>query len=101
MKRYADRERFDFSLRSRSFYAKLRLVIYVTVLKIITVLLGVLFTLFGYFILFRKKYSLINGFEADRKAGRKTEAYAKKVGLAEFAAGIALVLTGLLLAIFV
>lgn len=39
------------------------------VLKIIAVIIGVAFTLFGYFIFFRKKYSLINGFEEDYTAG--------------------------------
>ena len=34
-------------------------------LKIIAILIGLTFALFGYFIYFRKKYSLINGFEAD------------------------------------
>lgn len=53
------------------------------VLKIVAVLLGVAFTMFGYFIYFRKKYNLINGFEADFKAGRKTEDYAKRAGMAE------------------
>ena len=47
-------------------------------LKIITVILGLAFTLFGYFIFFRKKYSLINGFEEAFKAGKKTESYAKR-----------------------
>lgn len=41
------------------------------ILKIITVLLGLAFTLFGYFIYFKKKYNLINGFEAECKAGKK------------------------------
>ncbi len=56
-------------------------------LKIIFAALGAAFTLFGYFIFFRKKYSLINGFEADLKAGRKTEEYAKRVGMVEFVLG--------------
>ena len=54
------------------------------VLKIIAILLGLAFTLFGYFIYFRKKYNLINGFEADFKAGHKDENYAKRVGMVEF-----------------
>ena len=41
------------------------------VLKILAILLGLAFTLFGHFIYFRKKYNLINGFEADFKAARK------------------------------
>ena len=43
------------------------------VLKVLTVVLGLAFLLFGYFIYFKKKYNLINGFEADFKAGRKNE----------------------------
>lgn len=70
------------------------------VLKIIAVLLGLAFTLFGYFIFFRKKYSLINGFEADYKAGRKSEKYAKRVGLIEFVIGIAILIAGVALLIF-
>ena len=69
-------------------------------LKIIAFLLGVLFTLFGYFIFFRKKYTLINGFAEDFKSGRKTEQYAKRVGLIEFVTGIALLVAGILLVIF-
>ena len=70
------------------------------VLKIIAVLLGLAFTLFGYFIYFRKKYNLINGFEADSKAGRKTEDYAKRVGMVEFVLGIGILIAGLALIVF-
>lgn len=59
-------------------------------LKIIVFLLGIAFTLFGYFIRFRGKYDLINGFEADFKQGRKTEVYAKKIGTIEFVIGVSL-----------
>ena len=34
-------------------------------LKALAVVLGLAFLLFGYFIYFKKKYNLINGFEAD------------------------------------
>ena len=44
-------------------------------LKALAVVLGLAFLLFGYFIYFKKKYNLINGFEADFKAGRKKEEY--------------------------
>ncbi len=71
-----------------------------TALKIITTALGVLFALFGYCIYFRKNYSLINGFDEDFRAGRKTEAYAKRIGLAEFAAGIVLLLVSVALVLF-
>ena len=69
-------------------------------LKIIAVLLGLAFTLFGYFIYFRKRYNLINGFEADFKAGRKNEEYAKCVGMVEFVLGIGILIAGLALIIF-
>lgn len=70
------------------------------VLKILAVLLGLAFTLFGYFIYFRKKYNLINGFEADFKAGRKNEDYAKRVGMVEFVVGIAILIAGIVLIIY-
>lgn len=66
-----------------------------TLLKIILLTLGVAFAIFGYFIYFKKKYNLINGFEADYKAGRKTELYAKKVGLVELIIGIILILVAI------
>ena len=70
------------------------------VLKIIAVVLGLAFALFGYFIYFQKKYNLINGFEADFKAGRKDENYAKRVGMVEFVLGIAILIAGIVLIIF-
>lgn len=70
------------------------------VLKIITVLLGLAFTLFGYFIYFKKKYNLINGFEAEFKAGKKDESYAKRVGIIEFVFGIVFMIAGIILIIF-
>ena len=65
-----------------------------------SVLLGLSFTLFGYFIYLRKKYNLINCFEADFKAGRKNEEYAKRVGMVEFVIGIAVLVAGIVLIIF-
>lgn len=70
------------------------------VLKIVSVLLGLSFTLFGYFVYLRKKYNLINCFEADFKAGRKNEEYAKRVGMVEFVIGIAVLVAGIVLIIF-
>ena len=70
------------------------------VLKIIFFLLGIAFTLFGYFIRFRGKYNLINGFEADFKQGRKTVAYAKRVGTIECIVGVTLLIFGVFLCIF-
>ena len=51
------------------------------ILKVIAVSLGLTFTLFGYLIHFKKKYDLVNGFDADFRAGRKTESYASQIGL--------------------
>ena len=69
-------------------------------LKIIALALGLAFILFGYFIFFRKKYSLVNGFEEDYKAGRKTENYAKRVGLAEFVVGVVVLIAAVVLLMF-
>jgi len=69
-------------------------------LKIILLSVGVGFVLFGWFILFRKKYSLINGFEADCKAGRKNEAYARRVGKTELILGVVFLFAFLALCIF-
>ena len=63
-------------------------------LTIVLTLLGLAFSVVGYFIYFRKKYSLINGFTADCCAGRKDEAYAKRVGLIELAVGIGCLIAG-------
>lgn len=68
-----------------------------TVLKIILIVLGSVFTIFGYFIYFKKCYNLINSFESDYKAGRKTESYAKKVGIIELILGIILIIIGVCL----
>ncbi len=65
------------------------------ILKIVLITVGVAFISFGYLIYFKKQYELINGFEADQKAGRKTESYAKKVGIIELAAGVILTLIGI------
>lgn len=66
-----------------------------TLLKIMLITIGVAFTLFGYKIYFQKRYNLINGFDDAYKSGRKTELYAKKVGLIEFVLGIVIALIGI------
>lgn len=71
------------------------------VVKIIAVLLGLGFSIFGYFIFFKKKYLLINGFKEQYKAGIKNENYAKRVGLVEFIIGIVLIVVSAVLIIFV
>ena len=68
-----------------------------TLLKIILLALGATFSTFGYLIYFKKKYNLIDDYEANRKAGKKTESYARKVGLIELLLGIALLMIGLYL----
>ena len=65
-----------------------------TLLKITLILVGLAFIIFGYLIYFKEKYNLINGFESDYKSGRKSETYAKKVGLVEFMIGIILFVVG-------
>lgn len=70
-----------------------------TLLKIILILLGLAFISFGYLIYFKEKYNLINGFEGDFKSGKKTEAYAKKVGLVELIIGIIFILIGIIVII--
>ena len=70
-----------------------------TLLKIILIALGATFSIFGYLIYFKKKYNLINDYEANRKAGKKTESYARKVGLIELLLGIAMLLVGFYLII--
>ena len=68
-----------------------------TLLKIILIAIGATFSTFGYLIYFKKKYNLINDYEANRKAGKKTESYARKIGLIELLLGIALLMVGLYL----
>ena len=69
-------------------------------LKILLPIVGIAFLLFGYFIFFKKKYSLINGFEAAFKEGRKTEIYARRVGLVELILGILLLIASVVLILF-
>lgn len=71
-----------------------------TALKIIGLMLGIAFTVFGYLIRFKKKYNLINGFESDLKNGLKTEEYAIRVGTVEFVVGIAVLVAAMALLIF-
>ena len=71
------------------------------VVKILIIILGSAFLLFGYFIYFHKKYNLINGFSEDYKTGRKDEKYAKRVGLIEWMLGIVLLTIGVILIVFV
>lgn len=71
-----------------------------TLLKIILLALGATFSTFGYLIYFKKKYNLIKDDGVNYafiRAGKKTESYARKVGLIELLLGIALLMIGLYL----
>ena len=70
------------------------------ILKVIAISLGLTFTLFGYLIHFKKRYGLVNGFEADFKAGRKTESYASQIGLIEFIIGVVIYIAALSFIVF-
>ena len=67
------------------------------ILKILLPVLGVSFSLFGCFIFFGKKYALINGFATALREGRKTERYARRVGLAELVLGILFLIASVIL----
>ena len=54
-----------------------------------------------FFIFFGKKYALINGFAAAFREGRKTERYARRVGLVEFILGILLLIASVILILFI
>lgn len=69
-------------------------------IQAILIILGVISLYYGYNIYFNKKYNLINDFEAEFKAGRKTEKYAERIGIIEFVIGIALLLVGIAIIIF-
>ncbi len=71
------------------------------ILKIVCILLGIAFLGFGYFIYFKKKFNLINGYKGDYASGRKNEQYALRVGLIEFVFGVILLAIGIILCIFV
>ena len=68
-------------------------------LNTILIVVGGAFITFGYLIYFKEKYNLINDFEADNKSEKKSESYAKKVGLIELIIGIIFVLIGILVII--
>ena len=69
----------------------------VKVLAVILMMTGAAFLIMGAFIFFGKRYSLINGFDADLKAHRRDEKYARRVGIAELAVGTVLTAVGAVL----
>ena len=69
--------------------------------KVVLSIVGILFIVFGYLIYFKKKYSLINGFIEEYKVGKKTEEYAKKVGIVELIVGIIILIVDIILIIYI
>ena len=66
------------------------------VMTIIDALLGSAFAVIGYLIFFKKKYWLINGFDAAFREGRRSEKYARRVGMIEFVLGILLLVASVI-----
>lgn len=69
-------------------------------LKIIIFALGITFSTFGYLIVFKKKFGLINDFEARKKVGSRTDADAMRVGKVALTLGAGLLVLFVLLLIF-
>ena len=70
------------------------------ILKLILLSLGITFSTFGYLILFKKKFGLINRFEARKKVGSQTDVDAMRVGKIELILGVGLLVLFVLLMIF-
>lgn len=62
----------------------------------ILILIGLVFIGFGYAIGFKGKYNLINNFENDKKNGKSSDSFAKRVGIIEFIGGIACFALGII-----
>ena len=69
-------------------------------LKLIILSLGITFSTFGYLIVFKKKFGLINDFEARKKVGSQTDADAIRIGKVELTLGVGLLVLFVLLMIF-
>ena len=70
------------------------------ILKLILLALGITFSVFGYLIVFKKKFGLINDFEARKKVGSRTDADAIRVGKVALTLGAGLLILYVLLMIF-
>jgi hypothetical protein len=70
------------------------------ILKLILLALGLTFSVFGYLIVFKKKFGLINDFEARKKVGSQTDADAIRVGKIVLTLGAGLLVLFVLLMIF-
>ena len=75
-------------------------VIVTLILKLILLALGLTFSVFGYLIVFKKKFGLINDFEARKKVGSQTDADAIRVGKIVLTLGAGLLVLFVLLMIF-
>ena len=69
-------------------------------LKIIILALGITFSVFGYLIVFKKKFGLINDFAVRKKVGSQTDADAIRVGKNSLTLGVGLLVLFVLLMIF-
>ena len=69
-------------------------------LKIIIFVLGITFSSFGYLIVFKKKFGLINDFEDRKKVGSQTDADAIRVGKVALTLGAGFLVLFVLLMIF-
>ena len=69
-------------------------------LKIILFVIGITFAVFGYLIVFKKQYGLINDFKARKRAGSKKDTDAIRVGQVELILGVGLLVLFVLLMIF-
>ena len=91
---------------SRNYWGKSKLnhtnfeVVNMLILKLILLALGITFSVFGYLIVFKKKFGLINDFEARKKVGSQTDADAIRVGKVALSIGAGLLVLFVLLMIF-
>ena len=69
------------------------------ILKLILLALGITFSVFGYLIVFKKKFGLINDFEARKKVGSQTDADAIRIGKVALSIGAGLLVLFVLLMI--
>ena len=68
--------------------------------KFILFVLGITFAVFGYLIVFKKQYGLIDDFKARKRAGNQKDIDAIRVGQVELILGIGLLVLFVLLMIF-
>ena len=64
------------------------------IFKITLMFVGIAFFGFGYFIVFKGKYNLINNFEEDKKKQIYDNSYARRVGKIVFTGGLIIFILG-------